>query len=52
MIHSWPTIAKDLNVPISMISEGFCNKDIKTIQVYLDEFDTSVIDDANKLITG
>ncbi len=50
--HSWATIAKDLNVPISVISEGLGHEDIKTTQIYLDEFDTSVIDDANKLITG
>ena len=50
--HSWATIAKDLNIPISVISEGLGHEDIKTTQIYLDEFDTSVIDDANKLITG
>jgi len=50
--HSWATIAKDLNVPISVISEGLGHEDIKTTQIYLDEFDTSVIDDANQLITG
>jgi integrase/recombinase XerD len=50
--HSWATIAKDLNIPISVISEGLGHEDIKTTQIYLDDFDTSVIDDANKLITG
>jgi len=50
--HSWATIAKDLNVPISVISEGLGHEDIKTTQIYLDEFDTSIIDEANKLITG
>lgn len=50
--HSWATIAKDMNIPISVISEGLGHEDIKTTQIYLDEFDTSVIDDANKLITG
>jgi len=50
--HSWATIAKNLNVPVSVISEGLGHEDIKTTQIYLDEFETSVIDDANKLITG
>jgi site-specific recombinase XerD len=50
--HSWATIAKDLNVPISVISEGLGHEDIKTTQIYLDSFDANVIDDANALITG
>jgi integrase len=49
--HSWATIAKDLNVPISVISEGL-GQDIKTTQIYLDSFDDNVLDDANLLITG
>jgi len=50
--HSWATIAKDLNVPISVISEGLGHEDIKTTQIYLDSFDDDVIDKANALITG
>ncbi|MDD3878146.1 MAG: site-specific integrase [Bacteroidales bacterium] len=50
--HSWATIAKGLNVPISVISEGLGHEDIKTTQIYLDSFDANVIDDANALITG
>ncbi len=50
--HSWATIAKDLNVPISVISEGLGHEDIKTTQIYLDSFDDDVIDKANELITG
>lgn len=50
--HSWATIAKGLNVPISVISEGLGHEDIKTTQIYLDSFDANVIDDANLLITG
>lgn len=48
--HSWATIAKDLNVPISVISEGLGHEDIKTTQIYLDSFDDDVIDKANELI--
>ncbi|MCX6258001.1 MAG: site-specific integrase [Bacteroidia bacterium] len=50
--HSWATIAKDLNVPISVISEGLGHEDIKTTQIYLDSFDADVIDKANQLISG
>jgi len=50
--HSWATIAKDLNVPISVISEGLGHEDIKTTQIYLDSFDADVIDKANLLISG
>jgi site-specific recombinase XerD len=49
--HSWATIAKDLNVPISVISEGLGHEDIKTTQIYLDSFDADVIDKANEMIT-
>jgi integrase len=50
--HSWATIAKDLNVPISVISEGLGHEDIKTTQIYLDSFDDEVLDKANQMITG
>ena len=50
--HSWATIAKDLNVPVSVISEGLGHEDIKTTQIYLDSFDDDVIDKANELIIG
>jgi integrase/recombinase XerD len=49
--HSWATIAKDLNVPVSVISEGLGHEDIKTTQIYLDSFEVDVIDKANLLIT-
>ncbi len=50
--HSWATIAKGLNVPISVISEGLGHEDIKTTQIYLDSFDDDVIDSANRLVMG
>jgi len=50
--HSWATIAKDLNVPVSVISEGLGHEDMKTTQIYLDSFDADVIDKANELITN
>lgn len=50
--HSWATIAKNLNVPVSVISEGLGHEDIKTTQIYLDSFDVDVLDKANKRITS
>ena len=50
--HSWATIAKDLNIPISVISEGLGHEDMKTTQIYLDSLDADVIDKANELISG
>jgi integrase len=49
--HSWATIGKELHLPIAVISEGLGHADISTTQIYLDDFDTDVIDDANDLIT-
>jgi integrase len=49
--HSWATIAKDLNIPVSIISQGLGHEDIKTTQIYLDSFDKEVIDNANMKIT-
>ncbi len=49
--HSWATIAKELNIPIPVISEGLGHRDIKTTQIYLDGFDYSVLDEANDLIS-
>ena len=50
--HSWASIAKDLYVPISVISEGLGHEDTKTTQIYLDCFDDDVLDKANQLIIG
>lgn len=50
--HSWATIAKDLNLPIAVISEGLGHEDIKTTQIYLDSFDKDIVDDANELVIG
>lgn len=49
--HSWATIGKGLNIPISILSEGLGHADIGTTQIYLDSFETDVIDQANQMIT-
>lgn len=48
--HSWATIGKNMHLPIAVISQGLGHSDIKTTQIYLDDFDQSVIDDANDLV--
>ncbi len=48
--HAWATIARDLNVPLSVISKGLGHDNEKTTQIYLDTISTSVVDQANRLI--
>lgn len=48
--HGWATIARDLNVPLSVISKGLGHDNEKTTQIYLDTISTSVVDQANRLI--
>lgn len=48
--HSWASIAKSNNIPISIISEGMGHNSERTTQIYLASLDCSVVDKANKLI--
>ena len=48
--HAWASIAKSKNIPLSVISEGMGHDSETTTQIYLASLDTSVIDEANKLI--
>lgn len=48
--HSWASIAKSMNIPLSVISEGMGHDSETTTQIYLASLDTSVIDEANGLI--
>lgn len=48
--HSWASIAKSHNVPITVISEGMGHDSENTTQIYLASLDTSVVDRANKKI--
>jgi integrase len=49
--HSWATIAKKQGIPTAIISDGLGHESESTTQVYLDSFDTEVLDNANDLIT-
>ena len=48
--HSWASIAKSKNIPLSVISEGMGHDSEETTRIYLASLDTSVIDEANSLI--
>lgn len=49
--HCWATQAKELGFPTSVISEGLGHSSEKITQIYLKEFDRSVLDDVNEQIT-
>lgn len=48
--HSWASVAKVRNVPLSVISEGMGHDSEKTTQMYLASLEASVVDKANKMI--
>ena len=45
--HTWATIARDHNVPISIISAAMGHSSERTTQIYLATLDNSLIDNAN-----
>ncbi len=48
--HSWATIAKRKNIPLSVISEALGHESETTTLVYLSSIDSATIDKANSLI--
>ena len=48
--HSWASVAKNKNVPISVIGEGMGHDSEMTTQIYLASLDTAVVDKANSMI--
>lgn len=48
--HSWASIAKSKDIPISVISEGMGHDSEATTRIYLASLDTAIIDRANELI--
>ncbi|WP_251624110.1 tyrosine-type recombinase/integrase [Odoribacter lunatus] len=48
--HSWASIARNKNIPLSVISEGMGHDSEMTTQIYLASLECSVIDNANALI--
>ncbi len=48
--HSWASAAREMGVPISVISEGMGHDSESTTRIYLASLDTHVVDRANQLI--
>lgn len=48
--HSWASIAKSKNVPLSVISEGMGHDNEETTRIYLAAIQTNLIDEANNRI--
>lgn len=48
--HSWASIARQKNVPLSVISEGMGHDSENTTKIYLAQLDNSAIDRANAMI--
>lgn len=46
--HSWATIMKTKGTATAVISEAMGHPDEKTTQIYLEDFENSVLDDANR----
>ncbi|EKU89818.1 tyrosine-type recombinase/integrase [Bacteroides oleiciplenus] len=46
--HSWATVARNHNVPLSVISAGMGHTSEKTTLIYLDSIENSLIDKANE----
>lgn len=48
--HTWASIARSKNIPISVISEGMGHNSETTTRIYLASLDTTAIDKANNII--
>lgn len=48
--HTWASIARELNVPISVISEGMGHDSEKTTQIYLRSIDMGLVDKGNDVV--
>ena len=46
--HSWATMARDCNVPVSVISAGMGHTSERTTRIYLTSLENSLIDNANR----
>ncbi len=46
--HTWATVARNHNIPISIISAGLGHNSEKTTQIYLDSLENSLVDQANR----
>ena len=52
MRHTWASEALRCNIPITVISQAMGHTSEKTTRIYLGQLDASVLNKANKQITG
>lgn len=51
--HTWATVARNHNIPISVISAGMGHTSERTTQIYLQQLEDNIIDKANRrLLSG
>lgn len=48
--HSWASIARSRNIPLSVISQGMGHDSESTTKIYLASLETNVIDRANQTL--
>ena len=48
--HTWASVAKSRNIPLSVISEGMGHDSEMTTRIYLASLDTAVVDRANRMV--
>jgi len=48
--HSWATIAKEKNIPLSIICDGMGHNSEKTTQIYLRSINAAIIDKSNDIL--
>ena len=48
--HTWATMARDMQVPMSVISRGMGHSNERTTEIYLRSVDVSCVDEANERI--
>ena len=48
--HTWATIARDMQVPMSIISRAMGHTNERTTEIYIRSVDTNVVDETNQKI--
>ena len=48
--HTWASVARSRNIPLSVISESMGHDSEATTRIYLASLDTAVVDQANRLV--
>lgn len=48
--HAWASIARENNVPLSIISQGMGHDSEKTTMIYLASLDSSLLDKVNSTL--